>query len=81
MRVKLFISDIYNYYPYSDIINTIKRMSHVINRDTIHSLFPSTHAILHETILPAYITIIAVIIIYIVVRHAKAVLFPLMNYI
>ena len=56
-------------------------MSHVINRDTIHSLFPSTHANLHETILAVYKTTIEVIIIYIVICHAKAVLFPLLKYI
>ena len=56
-------------------------MSHAINRDTIHSLFPSTHANLHGTFLPVYIMTIAVFIIYIVKCHAKSVLVPLMNYI
>ena len=56
-------------------------MLHVINHDTLHLLNVSTHANLHETNLPIYIFIIAIIITYNFDCYAKEELFPLMIYI
>ena len=56
-------------------------MSHVIKHDTIHLIILSTHANLHETNLPVYITTIAVINIYTFDCDAKKVVLLLIIFI
>ena len=77
MHVKLFIFDINNYYPYTDLFNaTLKHnlyTSHITNHGRIHLLILSTHAHQHETNLPVYVITITVNIIHIFDCHAKAV--------